>query len=318
MLGILLGDGLLRCLIRLGCIATLCVACYSGTVRAQDAEIPREHHAWARFAPGSWKLVQIVTENFDTGGRVVSSSATETRTTLKDVGQDSFTLLVESTVEVAGKKIVAEPKTIVQRYNGALPGQTAEVKSLAAESLTIQDQPYPCRVHQFAVTGPSGKTITKTHYAGTVPPYVLRRESSTLDAAGQNTTSQTVVRVTALDVPEKVLGELHSTAHVQIVQKHAKGAETTNAVSCLQVPGGVVSHESKELDAAGNLVSQSKLELIAYHVEPMPRELRGTRRSLIFRQSLWMRGSRDVHCQTTARGTFVFGRGARRGAACAW
>src|SRR5687768_12042599 len=69
---------------------------------AISQEIPRQHHAWARFAPGSWKLVRIVTENFDAQGRVTGASVTETRTTLKEAGVDGFTLLIESTVELDG------------------------------------------------------------------------------------------------------------------------------------------------------------------------------------------------------------------------
>ena len=279
---------------------------------AQDVEIPRQQHAWARFAPGSWKLVRILTESYDASGRMTGTTSTETRTTLKAVGADSFTLLVESTIEVAGKKIVAEPKTLTQRYNGALAGQTAEVKTLGSETLTIEGKTYTCRVQQFEVTGTSSKTVTKTHYCVTAAPYVLRRESKTIDPASNLVTGHTLVEVTALDVPEMVLGQTHSTAQVSVMQKHAKGSETTTAVSSLEVPGGVVSHQSKELDAGGNLLSQSKLELIDYHVAQEAKAPEQSRRELRTRQTFWHR-SGEAFFQ---RAVWSWNRHYRRGPTC--
>ncbi len=233
---------------------------------AQDAEIPREHHAWARFAPGSWKLVRIVTENFDSGGRVTSASVTDTKTTLKEAGPAGFMLQIESTVELEGKRIVSQPQQVAQHYNGALTGQTAQSRVLGTEAVTIDGKSYPCRVYHYEIAGTGQKSITRTHYSSEVAPHVLRRETTALETATNSTISRVLVEVKELNVPHTACGQVHVAARMRVAQKHAKGTETTDALSSLRVPGGVIWHDSTLVDAAGNKLSQSKLELVDYHV----------------------------------------------------
>jgi len=243
---------------------------------AQDADIPREHHAWARFAPSSWKLVRIVTENFNAGGHVTANSVTETKTTLKDAGASGFTLLIESTVELDGKRITAEPQQVVQHYNGALNGQTAISRALGVEAVTIDGKSYPCRVLHYEITGTGTKTLTRAHYSSEVPPYVLRRETTALDASNK-VTSHVSVEVKELNVPHTACGQIYQTARTRVEQKHVKGTEVTEALTCLRVPGGVIWHDSTLIDLAGNKLSHSRLELVDYHVAERSDVLRDTR-----------------------------------------
>jgi hypothetical protein len=53
---------------------------------------------------------------------------------------------------------------------------------------------------------------------------------------------------------------------LRVVQKNAKGTETTEALSCVQVPGGVIWHDSTFTSPSGAKLSHSKLELIDFHV----------------------------------------------------
>ena len=48
----------------------------------------------------------------------------------------------------------------------------------------------------------------------------------------------------------------------------------TTLWSSLEVPGGVVAHESEEFDAQGRLARRSKLELVGYAGEFVPTPLR--------------------------------------------
>ena len=83
--------------------------------------------------------------------------------------------------------------------------------------------------------------------------------------AGRAVSGESVV---AVDMPSKVLSDIHSTWQVKSVRTHPKGKSITLLVYADQVPGGVVSHSSKELDASGQVVRRSTLEVVDYGVEP--------------------------------------------------
>jgi hypothetical protein len=223
----------------------------------------------------------VTTETFDASGKSTGSSTTETRTTLKEVGSDGFVLLVESTTDYSGKRIIAPPMPVPQRFDGLPSGKTATLRQLGSESVSIEGRFFPCQVQQFEVSTSTSRTLTKTFYCDAAAPYVLRRESSTTDLASRAVTGHSLVEVVALDMPYKVRNETHSTAHVRIVEKHAKGTEVTLAVYSMDVPGSVVSHSSKEVDAAGHVTSRSTLELLDFEVREdssTPRDSRRVRR----------------------------------------
>ena len=75
-------------------------------------------HPWGCCQPGTWKLVRVVTETLDEGGRVIGSSTTETKTTLVAADRDGITLEIQASMEVAGKRFQAEPQTVKQGFHG--------------------------------------------------------------------------------------------------------------------------------------------------------------------------------------------------------
>ena len=247
---------------------SLVVLAMAASAGADDLDIPREHHAWARFPQGSWKRVRVVTQQLNAQGQVVATSITETKTLLSEVSTEGFSLQIESTVEVAGRKIVSDPKTVEQRYNGAVAGHTANVRVVGEETLLIDGKSYVCKVQQYDISGSQSKTVTKSFYTPETPPYVLRRESRTMDLVSQMTVGRTIVEVTSIGVPVDILGKQHLVAKVHVEQNHVKGREITDAVSSLDIPGGIVSHESREYDADDKLLSTSKLELLEFHIAP--------------------------------------------------
>ena len=72
-------------------------------------------------------------------------------------------------------------------------------------------------------------------------------------------------------MPEKVLTEIKSVAHVKTVESIGEngsgGSKVTLEVHCDSVPGGVVSHTSKQI-AADNRITRSTLELVDYEAIP--------------------------------------------------
>ena len=102
-----------RCL-RIVCFGLLALPLVCLGDGADESGLTPEIHPWGRFHKGAWKRYRVVTESLDDNGQVVNTSVTETKTSLEDVGTDSVTLRVEATMEIAGKRLPAEPKTVRQ------------------------------------------------------------------------------------------------------------------------------------------------------------------------------------------------------------
>ena len=69
-------------------------------------------------------------------------------------------------------------------------------------------------------------------------------------------------------MPLRLRGETRAAIYVKTVQKKATGTVTTLAVVLPDVPGGVFSHSSKDVDKSGRVVRRSTLELVDYGAEP--------------------------------------------------
>jgi hypothetical protein len=244
----------------------LAAVCASGM--AQEPGLVPKMHPWGRFEPGTWKLVRVVTETLDEQGLVVSTSTTDTKTTLLEIGNNSVTLEVEACMEVAGKRFQVEPQTIKQGFHGETTGSDLKPKQPVDGQFEIEGRKIPCKIQQFAMVGPNGKTSLTLHYSSSVPPNVLKRECVVTDADGKNTVSETDTDVLVLDMPVRVIDDLRGGSYVRTVHKNGKTTVTTLAVVVSDVPGGVVCHSSKEIDKDGRLVRRSTLELVDYSGDP--------------------------------------------------
>jgi hypothetical protein len=249
-------------------IWALFVFCVSTPAFAQETPPPPQLHPWGQFEPGAWKLVRVVTESFSEQGAVVGTNTSDYKTTLLDADDDGVSLEMRVCVEVAGKRFDGEPQTIKQNYYGEQQSPGLKLKEPAPGQMTIEDRKIPCQIRQIDSSNANGKTTTTIYYSAMVPPYVLKRESVTTDLEGKNIISETNVSVQALEMPCKVLGAMRNAAYVKTLQKTPKGTIYTLAVICPEIPGGIVSNSSKELDSSGRLVRRSTLELVDYNTEP--------------------------------------------------
>lgn len=247
-------------------VAGLCAGWAPGA-----AVVAPEHHPWACFKPGAWKLVRVITETLDEQRRVSSTSITETKTTLLKVERDGVVLEVRVTVEVAGKRFEVEPQVIKQGFHGELVCPELKVKKNTPGQVTVEGRKIPCQVVTIECSSASSKTVTDIYYSKSVPPFVLKRESVTTSLDGSEVQNETVVETMALDIPYRVMSETYTTALMRTVQKLPKGTTTTWTNTTTDVPGGVISHSSKEVDAEGHLVRRSTLELVDYGLEPETR-----------------------------------------------
>jgi hypothetical protein len=234
---------------------------------ADQTGITPEMHPWARFHPGAWKLVRIVTENLDEKGDVTGTSTTETKTTLRDVDTSGVTLLVESVMEMAGKRLDAEPKTVKQGFYNQGVSENVSIKNLGPGQVAIGGKTILCNIEQAEIDGPDAKTLTKTYYSTTVVPYILKLETTATDRDGKVTPNETSVDVLDLNVLSRVLRQIRRTAHMKVVTKHAKGSSTTLATTAPDVPGGTISESAKEFDEKGHLIRRSTMELVDFGLD---------------------------------------------------
>ncbi len=216
----------------------------------------------------------MITETFDADGKVINTSVARTRTTLASLNDDGVTLKVESTVDLAGKQVQSEPQVLLQGWHGETPERETEVTNLGDDTVTISGKRIPCRVEQTEAHTPGGRIVTKTWRSDRVSPYVLRRESTTYNRDSNEVVTQTQVEVVALSRAIRLLHRRRQAAELRVVYTHPGGIIRTELWSSLEVPGGVVAHESEEFDGEGRLARRSKLQLVGYSGEFLPTQLR--------------------------------------------
>ncbi len=235
---------------------------------AEETDFSAKLHPWGQFQPGAWKIVRVVAETLNKQGQVVSTSKTDTKTTLVGIDPDGVTLEIQACMEVAGKRFEAEPQTVKQGFHGEMLGPHLALKELVDGELVIEGQTIACKVRQLESVLPSGKTTTTIHYSTTIAPYVLKRESVTFGPDGKTELSRTCVEVTSLNMPVRVRGELKNGVFVRMANRTDANAVATFVDVLPEVPGGIVANRSKEIDKNGRLVRRSTLELIDYGEEP--------------------------------------------------
>ena len=231
---------------------------------AQEADSERQQHAWGRFEVGAWKRVRRFCETLDETGCVTGTSNTETTTTLVEVDERSYTLRIAVVVEVAGKRFIGQTQFKKQGFHGEIDGQSVSVTKLDAGEVVINRVKIASEMRQLVISGADTKQVSKIHYADTVYPFELKRDTTTTDSTGEAGRSSTSVEVFALDMPHKLLAEIKPVAHVKIIRRQPACQTITLEAHCVDVPGGVVAHTSKQLNSQGQVVARSTLELIDY------------------------------------------------------
>jgi hypothetical protein len=225
-------------------------------------DIPTKHDGWARFQPGAWQHIRIVTEAVDATGHVTSTSTTDRVTSLVAVKPEYVRLQVEITAEVAGKRFDAPVQRFDQGCHGERVGDSLRIRDLGAGTTTVEGRPIPCQIREYDISDRDHRKRVRMYYSDDVPPYVLRREALVTALDGERDAVSSRVDVIAVDMPQKVLNKTMLAAHVRTIQKTDTASTTTLAVQVMDVPGGVVASTTKELDAQGRLVRRSTLELV--------------------------------------------------------
>jgi hypothetical protein len=229
---------------------------------------PRDLHVWGRFAVGTWKKVRVITEALDSHGSVTDTTTTETKTTLVRVDSKRLTLRIEATVEVAGKRFESQTQTVEYGYYGETSSERPDAKNLGNTQVTIEGRDVPCELRLVVATNVQQKQVMRLYLSDDVEPFVLKRETTTVQnaksSADQQTTAET--EVIAVDMPYGVMHDVKSAAYERTIQKNQRGTNIAFDVVCVDMPGGIVARTSKEIDPQGRLLRRSTLQLIDYHV----------------------------------------------------
>jgi hypothetical protein len=250
---------------------------HSSSLQAQEkppatasAPWPPQIHPWGDFQPGAWKCVRVTTENFNDQGLLVSTNLCDSKTILVGRDDQSVTLKIQVGTEAGGKRLDGQTRTVRQGLHGEMLGPALRAKEPVAGQVDVEDRKIPCQIREVESIGPTAKTAVTLDYSPDVTPYLLKRRSVTTDLTSKQVLSDVSTTVLALDMPFKFQGALLSAAYVKTIQKTPQGTTITLAVVCPKIPGGIVSHASKELDADGRLIRRSTLELLDYGAEPEP------------------------------------------------
>lgn len=237
-----------------------------GMAEADANAVLKRFTFWGRFRPGSWVVVRHAVETLDADGRVVSTSNTETRTTLATVEDQCLTLKVQASLEVGGKKLDGPTQELKQGPNGDRPERPATVTFVGEEDLRIQEQGYRCRMEQSELTADGKRTVTRVWTSAEAGPFELRRNTSIIDVATGKLIDETTIEVTSLP-QRRILARFRPVAEVQITHRHPHGLTTARAVNCPDVPGGIVSQSAEDYDADGKLLRRTKIELVDFETK---------------------------------------------------
>ncbi len=230
--------------------------------------IPAEKHLWARHPAGSWAQSRSTIESFDKLG-VATTSVETIKSTLKAADATGYTLSIERSVSIDGRQFPLLAYEMTMGLSGEKENETVlSFQTLGESELLVDGRKVPCEVRQAVVNGEGNKrTTVNVYYSPEVIPHALKREW--IDAATPEANSSTVIEeVVAIGLPYPVAGQLRSAAFVHTAHKLPGQSKESMEVICNDVPGGVVSQWSKELNAEGKLLRRTTSELLAYQVQP--------------------------------------------------
>lgn len=242
------------------CLALVLVMPSEGRAATSQLLSP-DHHPWGRFAPGAWQLTRTTSETLDAHGRVVRTTVTQTKTTLLSLDAQHYTLKVESSVEVLGKRFDATPQIVKKTYDDLPYDQAAQTRMAEQADLSVDNQRYPCDVLETVAETAVQQVVARTYYCRHTRPFTMRRDVTVTQHGEAAPRSQTSSYVVALEMPHKVLGKTYAASHIKSVHKQHSGTVVTLSVQVLDLPGGIVSQTTKEQDENGRVVRRSTMEL---------------------------------------------------------
>ena len=234
------------------------------SANGQSATTMQSIDPWGKFSPGTRKRVRLVVQKLDSQGRVVSTTTRETQSFLEEVTKNGYRLRVETTTNVAGKRIATVPQIVRRGYQGEVNGETSNVKATGETKVIISGVSIPCRVRDITIQGTDSIRVSHVHFSAKRFPHVIHRV--TKSPAGGSITTVIRADTIALDMPLHLLGAEKTAAHILTTQRSPLRIISTLEVHCADVPGSLVSLTSTTRDNSGKVTERSQLDLVSYRV----------------------------------------------------
>jgi len=241
-----------------------------------ELHLPAIHHPWARFPHGAWREVEITTETFDEEGKLYGKSVTTQVEILKSVGEDSYSLDVQATVDISGKQINGEWNTRLLRLVNDRQGQILRSQEFEEETLQIGTREIPCQVLEVISSEEARNRTERIYYSPDHFPHILRRD---VLESGPESPGELVVRdrmvVQSLSIPYYLGNRIVECSSTQTTRRQDKGSSVIVSFVTHEVPGGEVASWSSDFNASGQRVRWAVSRLVDHGLgEPAGAETR--------------------------------------------
>lgn len=245
----------------------------------QQFKLARGLHVWARFEPGAWRELEIVTETFDESGQVVSRNVTLQKEKLMQVDNGKYVLNVQATVDLGGKKIVGDWKARILNLATDHAEAITETRRLKDGSFQLAGQTVACQVWEICYHDGTRKLFDRIHFSAQQFPYVLSRETlidqgqpNDVEAAvalpPKQDVMEQVIEVTVPVLPYRMENQFLGCSNLLTYRLRSKGDSHRAAIVNETVPGGVVEIRSSDYDTEGRIVRWSITKLLGFGAGP--------------------------------------------------
>lgn len=238
---------------------------HQGWVEGADPTLrssPIESHSWSCFQPGASKQVRIVTETLGKKGEVLTRTIAETRTTLVSHNGANSELRVEVKLDVGGQIVSAPTRVLRQGPFGESDNQEVLVSAEEPAEVVVDGAKVKVDVHRISISDPRRATDSVLHMSPGPNPTCVRRETFVRDNRGK-VVSHTISQPKGSTSVE-IMGRTEMVSTYETIRESEDGRVVTTEYISHDVPGGVVAHESTELDKDGVPVRRSKLEMVEF------------------------------------------------------
>lgn len=232
----------------------------------------RRTHPWARFEPGAWRRLRVVTESFDAAGESSGVNASERIERLVAVDDETYTLEVENLAPLAG---LPTPGAVESRHLSLLTDRSADLGALAIEeiepaTISFGDVVVPCRTWRATTAGEGATETEVLSLAVGSDPAVLRRTLTTTVGGAPGAT--VTANVSRLDLPALYAERLTRSWRLATTITHPSGSRTDRAaVYSADAPGGLHSESAADYDASGRRTFWSVTDLVESGRTPVER-----------------------------------------------
>ncbi|MEQ8846485.1 hypothetical protein [Botrimarina sp.] len=235
----------------------------------QLAERLREEHPWARFEPGAWRKVRIVSEAFDERGQVVGGSLAEQTDRLVSIDSQSYTIQTERVVTLAGRSTRRPIETRRLSLWNDLGADAGPLKVTRGDrtSISLGGVAVPSQAWELEQHTPAGLEVETLYTSLDGPPLVLRREQQSIvdDSPATLRVYAVVRRGQPLLMGESLVESWQTT---ETIEQTSGARSETLGVYTTQAPGGLVHETLNATDAAGTRARWAVTELVEWGRDP--------------------------------------------------